>query len=256
MLYNVGDMDAIIILPFILGWMAGTLINYLSDVLPATRRLSSPVCNHCSAQRTWYDTLLLKRCTNCRQGRGKRTWVVLIGSIVATLAIWVFPPKDLGFWLGYVLLTYFAVVFVIDVEHRLILHPVSYFGAGLALLIGIKFHGIMGSLLGGALGFGIMFALYYLGILFARWMSKRRGKSGSIEEGDALGFGDVNLAGILGLIFGVELVWICILFAILAGGAVSLILVLGMLAFKRYDAFTAIPYAPFLILSAVYILYF
>ncbi len=248
-------MNATVAIPFILGWVAGTLVNYLSDVLPATRRLSSPVCNHCSAQRTWIDYLLFKGCPSCGQGRGIRAWVVLIGGIVATVAMWLYPPKDLGFWLGYILLTYFAVVFVIDVEHRLILHPVSYFGVVLGLAIGIKYHGIVGSLLGGALGFGIMFVLYYLGVLFARWMSKRRGET-VIEEGDALGFGDVNLAGVLGLILGMELIWITVLFAILAGGAVSLVLVLGMLVLKRYNAFTAIPYAPFLILSAVYILYF
>ena len=248
-------MNATIAIPFILGWLAGSLVNYLSDVLPATRRLSSPVCNHCSAQRAWGNTLLPKRCANCGQGSGKRTWIVLVGGVMATVAMWLYPPKGLDFWIGYILLTYFAVVFVIDVEHRLILHPVSYFGVILGLAIGIEHHGILGSLLGGALGFGIMFALYYLGIFFARWMSKRRGGT-AIEEGDALGFGDVNLAGVLGLILGVELIWITVLFAILAGGVVSLVLVLGMLAFKRYNAFTAIPYAPFLILSAVYILYF
>lgn len=249
-------MNITIALPIFLGWIAGTLVNYLSDVLPATRQLTSPVCQHCSAQHKWVDYLLLKRCANCEQIRGKRTWVVLIGGVALTVAMWIFPPSDLGFWIGYILLTYFAVVFVIDVEHRLILYPVSYFGAVLGLIIGAKFHGIVGSLLGGALGFAIMFSLYYLGVLFARWMSKRRGKAGGIEEGDALGFGDVTLAGILGLILGVKLIWIGILFAILAGGAVSLVLVLWMLASKRYEAFAAIPYAPFLILSAVYILYF
>ncbi len=248
-------MNTAIALPIILGWIAGTLVNYFSDVLPATRQLTSPVCKHCSTQTTWIDYLLLKRCANCKQGRGKRTWVVLVGGIVSTVSMWISPPSDLGFWIGYILLTYFAIVFVIDVEHRLILHPVSYFGAVLGLIIGTKFHGVDGSLLGGALGFGIMFSLYYFGVLFARWISKRRGGTG-IEEGDALGFGDVNLAGILGLILGVKLIWIGVLVAILAGGAVSLVLILGMLAFKRYEAFSAIPYAPFLILSAVYILYF
>ena len=248
-------MNISIAIPVLLGWVAGVLVNYLADVLPATRQLTSPFCQHCSGQLAWSDYLLFRACPSCGRKRAKRAWITQIGAIIITVAMWFSPSPDLGFWIGYILLNYFAVVFVIDIEHRLVLHPVSYFGVVLGLAIGSKYHGIIGSLLGGALGFGIMFGLYYLGILFARWMSRRRGET-VIEEGDALGFGDVNLAGVLGLILGVKLIWIGIFFAILAGGAVSLLIILGMLAFKRYEAFAAIPYAPFLILSAVYILYF
>jgi len=46
-----------------------------------------------------------------------------------------------------------------------------------------------------------------------------------------------------------------LLFAVLAGGLISLFIILGMLIAKKYRAFTAIPYAPFLILGTVYILY-
>jgi len=42
---------------------------------------------------------------------------------------------------------------------------------------------------------------------------------------------------------------------VLAGGLISLFIIVGMLIAKKYKAFTAIPYAPFLILSALYLLY-
>ena len=248
-------MNITIAIPLILGLFAALLVNYLADVLPATRKLTSPICKHCTAKITWADYLVFKPGTDCGHPRGKRAWATLILGIMATVYMWLSPPVELGFWLGYILLIYFAVVFVIDIEHKLVLHPVSYFGVVLGIIIGTKLHGIINALLGGVLGFGIMFGLYYLGVLFARTMSKRRGET-VIEEGDALGFGDVNLAGILGLILGVKLIWIGIIFAILAGGALSLVLILGMLALKRYENFMAIPYAPFLILSAIYIIYF
>jgi leader peptidase (prepilin peptidase)/N-methyltransferase len=82
-------------------------------------------------------------------------------------------------------------------------------------------------------------------------MSKRRGET--IE--DALGFGDVNLAGIVGLLLGWPLIIFGLLFAILVGGAFSLLLVAAMMIRRRYQAFMAIPYAPFLVLSVVYALY-
>ena len=239
-------MNLSIMLPLILGWAAALLVNYLADVLPATRQLTSPACTQCEANFAWTDYLLLKHCSSCNLPRGWRTWITQILSVMATIYIWLFPPQGLGFWLGFVLLVYLAVVFVIDIEHRLILHPVSYFGIALGLLVGTNLHGIKETLFGGMLGFGIMFSLYYLGVLFARWMSKRRGET-VIEEGDALGFADVNLAGVLGLILGGQLIWIGILTAILAGGLVSLILILGILARKRYKTFAAIPYAPFVL---------
>jgi len=247
-------MNIMIGMPLILGWAAAFFVNYLADVLPATRRLSTPACKQCAAEFAWTDFLLLKVCSACDHPRGWRTWMTQLLGMMATIYIWLIPPQGLGFWLGFLLLIYLAVVFVIDVEHRLILHPVSYFGILLGLLVGIKLHGILPTLFGGALGFGIMYILYYLGILFARRISKRRGEA-VIEEGDALGFGDVNLAGVLGLILGGNLIWIAILFAILAGGVVSLFYIFWMMALKRYEAFAAIPYAPFLILSALFFLY-
>jgi hypothetical protein len=65
----------------------------------------------------------------------------------------------------------------------------------------------------------------------------------------------VNISGILGLLLGWPAISAGLLFAVFAGGLVSLVIVVGLLISKKYKAFTAVPYAPFLILSAVYLLY-
>lgn len=178
---------------------------------------------------------------------------------VAPVLIWIFPGQTLPFPLAFILLVYLAVVLVIDLEHRLILHPVSIAGAVLGLGIGIFLrgtqsigYGIISTLLGGAAGFGIMLVFYFIGELFVKRMSKKRGLP---ADEVALGFGDVNLSGILGLLLGWRAIFACLFFAILGGGLVSLIIILGMLIAKKYKAFTAIPYAPFLILSAIYFLF-
>jgi len=247
-------MNISVVIPILLGWLAALLVNYLSDVLPATRKLTSPTCLQCSVKRGWIDYLLLKSCVACGKARSWRTWLVQLFGVAASLYIWFVPPKELGYWLGFILLIYLAVVFVIDVEHRLILHPVSYVGIVVGLFIGTTLHGIQSTLMGGAVGFAIMYLLYFMGVLFARRMARRQGEN-AIEEGDALGFGDVNLAGIVGLILGWPLISFGILAAILAGGIVSLLLILGMLLLKRYQAFAAIPYAPFLILGVVLLIF-
>jgi len=171
---------------------------------------------------------------------------------VAPVLIWIFPGQTLRFPLAFILLIYLAVVLVIDLEHRLILHPVSIVGAVLGLGIGIFLHGITFTLLGGAAGFGVMLVFYFLGEWFVKRMSKTRGLS---TDEVALGFGDVNLSGILGLLLGWQHIFASLFFAILAGGLVSLVIILGMLVAKKYKAFTAIPYAPFLIMSAIYFLF-
>ncbi len=241
-----------ITIPILLGLFAGLAVNYLADVLPFTRRLSRPVCRHCQSPFAAADYILIRPCRNCRKPRGARTPLILGAALAATLYLWISPPKLLGFYAGLALLIYFGVVLVIDLEHRLILHPTSLAGAVLGLGTGTVTHGIASTLIGGAFGYLLMLGLYYLGIAFSRFLSRRRGTE--IEE-EALGFGDVNLAGVLGLVLGWPLIWISLLFGILAGGAISLAIILGMLVLRRYQAFTAIPYAPFLILGAVFFLY-
>jgi leader peptidase (prepilin peptidase)/N-methyltransferase len=71
-----------------------------------------------------------------------------------------------------------------------------------------------------------------------------------------LGFGDVNLSGVIGLMLGWPLILFGLLVAILLGGVFSALYVGFMLARKKYQAFSAIPYAPFLILSVIYVFYF
>lgn len=241
-----------LLLVFILGLIAGWVVNYLADVLPLTRQLSQPVCLQCGARLSPGDYLLLRPCPHCGERRSRRTYLTQAILLMGTFYLWFDPPRRLGFILAYILLIYLAIVFVIDWEHRLILHPVSLSGAILGLVVGWHAHGLSDTLLGGAVGFGSMLGLYYLGEVFARYMARRRGEP--IEE-VALGFGDVNLAGVVGLLLGWPVIILGLLFAILAGGAGSLGVILYMLIRKQYRPFTAIPYAPFLILSVLVLLY-
>jgi leader peptidase (prepilin peptidase) / N-methyltransferase len=236
-----------------LGFCAGSLVNYLSDVLPLTRRLSTPICLTCGEKQSWGDFLFkLKRYPRCEHPRKLRVAIVLM-IMIALLACMVYaPPEKLGAIAGYILLIYFMVVVVIDMEYRLILHPVSLVGAVLAGAIGLWRHGVLSTLLGGVAGFGIMLGFYLLGELFARWLRSRRGLP---PEEVALGFGDVNLAGILGLLLGWPGITAGLILAILLGGAGSLLYILWMVIRRRYQSMAAIPYGPFMVLAAVILLY-
>ena len=253
-------MEISLIIPLFIGWLSGWLVNYLADVLPVTGKLYRPACPVCLAKYKWIDYLLFRDCPDCGRYRGPRSLIVQAVMTVTPLLIWIFPNHILPFILAFILLVYLAVVFVIDLEHRVILHPISLAGAVLGSGAGIYLrgqnsflHGITSTLLGGLAGFGVMLLFYFIGILFVKQMSKKRNMP---ADEVALGFGDVNLAGILGLLLGWQAIFVCLFFAVLAGGLFSLIIMLGMLITKKYKAFTAIPYAPFLILSALYFLLF
>lgn len=249
----------LVIVSLLIGWLCGWLVNYLADVLPATRSFSRPACPRCQAAYPWPGYFLLRKCPACGTPRKARALAVQGLMTVASLLIWLFPRPILSYPLAMLLLTYFVVVAVIDLEHRVVLHPVSLFGALLGLGTGTYLrsipslaNGLTTTLIGGAVGFGVMLAFFYLGELYVRRMAKKKGLP---ADEVALGFGDVYLAGIIGLALGWPAIIAGLFFAVLAGGLVSLIIIAAMLIQKRYRAFTAIPYAPFLILAAIYLLF-
>jgi leader peptidase (prepilin peptidase)/N-methyltransferase len=242
------------ILAIIPGWLCGALVNYLADVLPLRRKLTKPFCIACDNTQSWSNYLLWPReCPNCGTKRGRRVWIVEIFYIAASVLMSIFPPIGVGYWLGMIVLAYFGVVVVIDLEYRLIMHPVSIFGALLGLVVGTLRVGIVDCLVGGVVGFGIMWLIYQLGVLIIKVVNRRRGQP---VDDVAVGFGDVNLSGVLGLMLGFPLILVGLVVAVLVGGIVSLLYILFMVVTRRYQAFAALPYGPFLVVGAVLLVYF
>jgi leader peptidase (prepilin peptidase)/N-methyltransferase len=251
-------------LGILLSVVLGFVINYLSDVLPSVNRLSRPVCTHCNNSLTWSEFLLFKKCPNCETPRTIRSWVVIISMIGFSILFWFFPMSRLGFWISVLLVAYFEVIFVIDIEHRLIFIWVCIIGIVAAIPLGVwlrysnpkissnLLQSLGLTLLGGVAGFLVMLAIYYLGVLFNRITSHLR-KTAMEEE--AFGYGDVLVSAVIGLILGWPGVLAAILVAILLGGLFSGIYMAVKSAKKNYQAFTAIPYAPFLILGTIILLY-
>lgn len=246
-------------IPILLGWAVGLAVNYLSDVLPATRMLSQPACPNCNSNYATTDYLLFQACKTCGRRRSIRTWVIMAAMVGLSVYVWMAPPKLLGYYPGLLLLAYFGVVFVIDLENRLILHPTSIFGAILGLGIGWKSHGLVPTLIGGLFGFGIMYALYYLGILFSKYRARKMNEAGrEADDEEALGGGDVILGGILGLTLGWPLIWFGLLLGVLAAGIFGAVLIVIMLIRQKYREqamMLFIPYGPFLISSAFFVIF-
>ncbi|EKD88195.1 MAG: hypothetical protein ACD_35C00010G0001, partial [uncultured bacterium] len=91
-------MVNLIIYAFV-GGLIGVLINYLSDVLPLTRRFSQPVCPHCAKPFSLKGYLISFKCPNCSQKPRNRNFVVLVASIIAAVMVGIYPLIGLNFWL-------------------------------------------------------------------------------------------------------------------------------------------------------------
>ena len=249
-------MDPIVVVSLcLLGWVSGWVVNYLADVLPVTRSLSRPSCRFCDKPFLWQDYLLLRACPSCGFRRKLRFWVVQIMAVVLVLRLVWIPDmaERTGFWPGLALLIFFGVVAVIDIEHHLILHPVSIAGALLCGIIGVFRHDWPWTLAGGAVGFGFMFVLYWFADVFIRWVRKRRG----IQSDEvAMGFGDVSLSGVLGLLLGWPWIVFGLTLAFLLAGIGSTVVIASLVRQRKFNAFgTFIPYGPYLVLSAALLMF-
>ena len=240
-----------------LGLVVGGIVNALADSLPVQRQINAPSCRTCGAPRplrAWLGVAgLLTRarsCPYCGTLRGLRAPALEIVALLGTLWIYVNQPSLDRFMSSLLVSAIFLLIAVIDLEHRLILHVVSLPAGAVIGLLGVlsPTPGPLRTLTGGVVGFIAVLGLFLLGEVFAKAVSRLRGRT--LEE-VAFGFGDVNLAALIGLAVGWPGVVAALLVGMLAAGLFSLVYLIIMLARKRYTAFVPIPYGPFLIFGAL-----
>jgi prepilin signal peptidase PulO-like enzyme (type II secretory pathway) len=245
----------------LIGLGLGVVINLLADSLPIRRRVTGPGCQSCGGPRPFSAWSALvgtvaggNRCRYCGTGRGVRSVAIEVGAILGATALYLRDPAAWPLATGVVAGFIFLLIGIIDLEHRLILHMVSLPSA---LILGVMRsldpgQGLAKTLAGGAAGFGILLAMYLLGIVFSRVAAARRARP--LDE-VAFGFGDVMLGGVLGLALGWPGVIVGIVLGVFAAGLFSLGLLVFHLARRTYESHLAIPYGPFLLLGAGFVLY-
>ena len=243
------------------GLLGGAVVNWLADTLPISRRLARPRCAHCGAprsRRAWSAVVEAiaggGRCAYCDSPRGPRAWIVELAGI--GLAVWLYRREadPVVFVPGLLVGLVFLLIAAIDFEHRLILQMVVI-PSGVAVVLASVLQparGPMRSLAGGLAGLVILWLMYLLGLAFSRWMARRRGSP--LDE-VAFGFGDVLLGCLIGLIVGWPGVIIAVITGVLLAGAFSIAYVGWMLLRRKYNAYTPIPYGPFLLMGAALVYY-
>lgn len=257
-------MENLILLPlFLIGLGFGILLNSLADNLPpdaqgvrrGPRRLRCAQCSTVYAPLFWLATLrwLLRggRCPHCAQRERLRPLLLELACGAALAFLWGWAAGDVfKYFTACVIVLTFALITVIDMEHRLILWVVIWpTVVAIALLNSLDpDRGPEKTLVGGVVGYGLIFLVFLLAQGFSAILAKMRGQP--LDE-IAFGGGDVNLAAAVGVAAGWSGVLFALVIAIFAGGAYSLGYLIVQSLRGKYQAYTALPYGPFLVLGGL-----
>jgi leader peptidase (prepilin peptidase)/N-methyltransferase len=240
---------AFIIILIFLGMMVGSFLNVCADRLPAKKSIVYPP-SHCSSCRRRlkakdlvpvFSYLWLRgRCRYCRAPIPRRLlWVEVGTGVLFGLACWRYG-LSLELLIVLVYSSIFVVLLVIDLERRLILNKIVYPSMALALLVSGLFSiphflppvGIVPRIIPALIGGGIGFVLFFLVAIISR---------------GGMGWGDVKMAALVGLVTGLRLVFVALLLAVIVGGLVAGFLLALRIKRRRQ----AIPFGPFLSLATI-----
>ena len=237
-------MPLLILLFVLFGLFVGSFLNVCIDRLPLGQSIISPPshCPACNRKLSVSDLVpvlsylwLRGRCRSCQAKIPLR--LPLVESVTAIIFGFLFWQLGLGLELVVFLIyaSLLIIIFVIDLEHQLVMDKISY----PAMVIAFAFSfflpepGVRNALVGGAVGSVIM-ALIYNIVLLA---FKREG----------LGFGDVKMAALMGLMLGFPLIIEALLLSWIGGGLVAVLLLL----FKKKGRRDMIPTATFMAISTL-----
>ena len=198
----------------VLGAAVGSFMNVCVSQLPHGESLVRPrsKCPACGGPIAWYDNiplvswiLLRAKCRQCRESIS----IQYPALEIVTAAIWVGMAIHYGpTWRslqGSILFSLLLTISLIDARHYLIPDALSLggLGAGLALALLPGPPSILTSLIGAALGFGVLLAVGVLG----EWVFKK----------PAMGGGDIKMMAMVGAFLGPAGAMLTIFLGALAG---------------------------------------
>ena len=256
-------MEAISIVVFgVLGAIVGSFLNVCIDRLPTGESLLFPAshCSFCHHRLSVKDLSpvfsylwLRGRCRYCKAPIPRRlVWVEIGTGVLFAFLYWHYSLTGVLAVAAFYCCV-FITLMVIDLERGLILNKIVYPVALVALVISVFLPpsrlifssedsflfinaflprlGIVQAAIGGGVGLG----LFMLVVVVSR---------------GGMGWGDVKMAGLIGLVTGFPLVFVALLLSVIFGGLVAGILLL----FKVKKRKGSIPFGPFLSLAAMFTL--
>lgn len=240
------ELIAPLIFAFVFGCLIGSFLNVIIWRLPRQESLGGrshcPKCNH---QLNALDLIPVfsiifarGKCRYCKAKVSLRYPLIeIITGALFALTFVLFPVADTAsaifLFKAFVVIAVCICVFVIDLEHYLILDKIVFPSASLMLIFAIAY-GQYSYFAAGLLGFLPFWALWYF------------------SKGKWMGFGDAKFAGLMGLILGPIGLPVAFFLSFTIGSVVGL----GFVASGKKDLGSKIPFGTFLALSTIISLFY
>ncbi len=237
----------------ILGGLWGSFANVCIYRLPLDKGVVSgrSYCPKCKKQITWKDNipiisyfLLNGKCRKCKKQISSQYALVEFLSILFFIIIYFLYGITLTTFLLMILSLSFIIIFFIDLKHFIIPNEITFSMMALGFLksfdpnLNSLFPNYINSLIGGFLGYGIIWSIIY----FYKQVRKKEG----------MGLGDAKLFGVIGFWFG----WIAIPFIIFLSSVIALLSVVPSLLKNSRTMSSQIPFGPYIIIGTLIYLFF
>ncbi|MBI4322144.1 MAG: prepilin peptidase [Chloroflexi bacterium] len=222
-----------------LGAAVGSFLNVCADRIPSGRSVVRPgsYCESCATPLGFVDLIpvlsllwLRGRCRHCRAPIPGRLLIVETITAVVFGLVWYYSPTTLEATVYAMHASLLILVAIIDLQHQLILNKITYpwAVAALALSAFLPEVGLWRAGVGAAIALGLFGAIFAL-------------------APQGMGFGDVKLAGVIGLVVGFPAVLVALVLGAVSGGIVGAALLLA----GRKGRKDALPFGVFLSIGGI-----
>ena len=237
----------------ILGGLWGSFANVCIYRLPLDKGVISgrSYCPKCKNQITWKDNipilsylLLSGKCRKCKKDISSQYLLVEFTSILFFTIIYFIYGLTLTTILLMILSLSFIIIFFIDLKHFIIPNEITFSMMALGFIksfdpnLNSMFPNYINSLIGGLLGYGIIWSIIY----FYKQVRKKEG----------MGLGDAKLFAVVGFWFG----WLAIPFIIFFSSIIALLSVVPSLLKNSRTMSSQIPFGPYIIIGTLIYLFF
>ena len=225
-----------------LGLAVGSFLNVCIHRLPIRASLMWPPshCPQCDAQVRAYDNIpvfsylmLRGRCRSCGKRISMQYPIVeLLTAVLFFAAFLLFEPPLL--YQRLLFACAMVVLFVIDLEHRILPDAITFPGMVAGLLFSFFMPpGWLDSMIGLLIGGG---SLWLMGEIYYR-----------LRHEEGLGFGDVKMLAMIGAFLGWKLMLLTLVLSSFIGSIAGLVVIV----LKRGDMKYALPFGTFLAVGAL-----
>ena len=226
----------------------GSFANVCIYRLPLNKGVVSgrSYCPNCKKKIAWYDNipiisylLILAKCRKCKKKISFKYPLVEFITIITFLTIYFIYGVTMTTILLIILFLTFIIIFFIDLKHFIIPNSLTFSMMVLGFFksfdqnLNSLFPNYFNSLLGGILGYGIIWSI----IFFYKLVRNKEG----------MGLGDAKLLAVIGFWFG----WTAIPFVIFSSSIVALISVIPSLLNKSKKLSSEIPFGPYIIIGCI-----